>query len=88
MKIITLICLLTLLFGVSSYAQSPEPPNIPKVQYKKYEKFDLGELNIKGKILTPGDISVKEKRLDVITEGLYNRDSFSDELENLVRDLN
>ena len=45
-------------------------------KYKEYEKFDLGDLEIKGSIIAPGDISVKERRRKVFERDLLNRDNF------------
>ena len=31
-------------------------------KYKEYEKFDLGDMEIKGEVVAPGDLSIKERR--------------------------
>lgn len=49
-------------------------------KYKEYEKFDLGDLEIKGSIVAPGDITVKERRRKVFSRDLYHRDNFDKEL--------
>lgn len=49
-------------------------------KYKEYEKFDLGDLEIKGSIVAPGDITVKERRRKVFNRDLYHRENFDKEL--------
>jgi len=61
MKVVLLVFILSLTQGV--FAAEPEPvdKDITKVEYtyKKKEVFDFGELTIQGKVLTPGDLSIK-----------------------------
>ena len=45
-------------------------------KYKEYEKFDLGDLEIKGNIIAPGDISVKERRRKVFERKLLRKTHF------------
>ncbi len=45
-------------------------------QYKKYEKFDLGNLEVKGQLIAPGDISVRERERRRFEMDLFNRDNF------------
>jgi hypothetical protein len=45
-------------------------------KYKEYEKFDLGDLEIKGSVIAPGDISVKERRRKIFERDLLRRDDF------------
>lgn len=45
-------------------------------QYKKYEKFDLGNLEVKGQLIAPGDISVRERERRRFELDLFNRKSF------------
>lgn len=54
------------------------PPTEPKViyQYKKYEKFDLGNLEVKGQLIAPGDISVRERERKRFELDLYSRKNF------------
>lgn len=47
-------------------------------KYKEYEKFDLGNLEIKGSIVAPGDLSVKERRRKVFERNLLNKKNFDD----------
>lgn len=46
-------------------------------KYKQYEKFDLGDMQIKGNIVAPGDLSVKERRRRVFNRKLYQRQDFN-----------
>ena len=45
-------------------------------QYKKYEKFDLGNLEVKGQLIAPGDISVRERERKIFELDLYTRKDF------------
>jgi hypothetical protein len=45
-------------------------------KYKEYEKFDLGDMEIKGSIVAPGDLSVKERRRKIFHRKLYNKENF------------
>lgn len=45
-------------------------------KYKEYERFDLGDMEIKGSIIAPGDISVKERRRKIFHRKLYNRENY------------
>ena len=42
-------------------------------KYKTYEKFDLGNLEIKGEIIAPGDLSVGERSRKVFDSQLLDR---------------
>jgi hypothetical protein len=45
-------------------------------QYKKYEKFDLGNLEVKGELIAPGDISVRERDRRRFELDLFSRKDF------------
>lgn len=49
-------------------------------KYKEYEKFDLGDLEIKGSIIAPGDISVKERRRKVFERDLHQKRDFDNKM--------
>ena len=48
-------------------------------KYKKYERFDLGNLEVKGEIIAPGDLSVLERKRKVFDLELLNRKEFDNE---------
>lgn len=54
-------------------------------KYKEYEKFDLGDMQIKGSIVAPGDLSVKERRRKVFHRKLYNRRDFDKLIINEIK---
>jgi hypothetical protein len=56
-------------------------------KYKEYEKFDLGDMEIKGKIIAPGDISVKERRRKVFERDLLHRDDFNKKILDEIKFL-
>jgi len=45
-------------------------------KYKQYEKFDLGDMEIKGSIIAPGDLSIKERRRKIFKRKLFQRKNF------------
>jgi hypothetical protein len=61
----------------------------PKViyKYRQHEKFDLGSMEIKGSIVAPGDLSVKERSRRTFSRNLYDRDNFSKEVIRDIRNL-
>lgn len=73
------VILLALSLGLVTSASAQEaPPTEQKViyQYKKYEKFDLGNLEVKGQLIAPGDISVRERERKRFELDLYTRKNF------------
>lgn len=54
-------------------------------KYKQYEKFDLGDMEIKGELIAPGDLTVKERSTRFINRKLYNRTKYSKELINEIK---
>lgn len=56
-------------------------------KYKEYEKFDLGDMEIKGSIIAPGDISVKERRRKVFERDLLQRDDFDKKIIEEIKFL-
>jgi hypothetical protein len=51
---------------------------VVKYEYEKYQLVDLGALSVKGKIITPTDLSVTNTKFDIIREDLYERVNFID----------
>lgn len=80
--IVAIICLI---FTVKCFAQKADKDVI--VKYKEYESFDLGSLEIKGTVMAPGDLSVRERERKVFAAGLYDRPDFNQELEEDIRNL-
>lgn len=68
-----LICILSLY--MMSHAQGQEEQKVI-YQYKKYEKFDLGNLEVKGQLIAPGDISVRERERKRFELDLFSRKDF------------
>lgn len=54
-------------------------------KYKEYEKFDLGDMEIKGNIIAPGDLSVKERRRRVFERDLLKRKDFDQKIINDIK---
>ena len=49
-------------------------------KYKQYEKFDLGNLEIKGEIIAPGDLSVRERDRKIFEGNLFERKNYDKEI--------
>ena len=77
--------LLASFFLVSALAQGEEPKTI--YQYKKYEKFDLGDLEVKGQLIAPGDLSVRERDRRRFELDLYNRTDFDPLIKHDIQTL-
>jgi len=56
-------------------------------QYKKYEKFDLGNLEVKGQLIAPGDISVRERERRRFEIDLYVRENFDSLIKSDMESL-
>ncbi len=57
------------------------------IKYKQYESFDLGNLEIEGKIIAPGDLSVKERSRRTFTRALFEREQFDPEVRADIQNL-
>lgn len=57
------------------------------VKYKQYETFDLGDLEIKGEVIAPGDLSVKERERKIFGRTLFDRDDFNPEIREDIKNL-
>ena len=55
-----------------------------EIKYRKYEKFNLKDLVIDGKIIVPGDLTVKELGEVDLRRNLYEKPHFKNEI---FRDL-
>lgn len=78
-----LICVLSI------YMMSDARGDEQKViyQYKKYEKFDLGNLEVKGQLIAPGDISVRERERKRFELDLFSRKDFDGFIKKDVESL-
>jgi len=56
-------------------------------QYKKYEKFDLGNLEVKGQLIAPGDISVRERDRKRFELDLYTRKDYDSFIRKDIESL-
>ena len=74
------------LFFLCSFAAfAQEPKTI--YEYKKYEKFDLGDLEVKGQLIAPGDLSVRERDRRRFELDLYNRADFDPTIKHDLQTL-
>lgn len=78
--IISITCMIA-----SAYAQEKKGNVI--VKYKQYESFDLGNLEIEGKVIAPGDLSVKERQRKKFYRDLFVREDFNREIVQDIDNL-
>ena len=78
-----------LAYVIGLYMMSNAYGEDPKViyQYKKYEKFDLGNLEVKGQLIAPGDISVRDRERRRFELDLYTRKDFDAFIKKDVESL-
>jgi len=77
---------LLILIILSSFAYSQQNEKVI-VKYKKYQKFDLGDLSVKGNILTPGDLSIKNEDRGVKAGEFYKRKEFEERIISELEDI-
>jgi hypothetical protein len=76
----------TILFGVF-FILSVSSHSEEKViyEYKKYERFDLGNLEVQGEIIAPGDISVRQRKRKKIRSTIYERTDYYDVIKKEIK---
>lgn len=79
----TLIFVMALHLSLSAFAQGEKVI----YQYKKYEKFDLGNLEVKGQLIAPGDISVRDRERKRFEVELYSRKDFDNFIKKDIDSL-
>jgi hypothetical protein len=75
-----LIIILLLLLANGALAADKKEKIV--TEYRKYEKFNLGDLEVKGDLMAPGDITVKERARVRIDNTLYERNEYFDLIKN------
>jgi hypothetical protein len=78
-----LMCLLSFCMTAQVFAEDQKVI----YQYKKYEKFDLGNLEVKGQLIAPGDISVRERERRRFELDLFSRKDFDSFITKDVESL-
>ena len=56
-------------------------------KYVKRQRVDLGNMEIEGEVLTPGDLSIQGDKRKRFRMRLYDRDDFKFEIRNDVLNL-
>ena len=64
-----MLIFLSMILSTNTYTQNKQE----LYEYKKYERFDLGDLEVRGELLAPGDISVQERDRQRFEVDLYER---------------
>ncbi|MBI2520076.1 MAG: hypothetical protein HYV97_06655 [Bdellovibrio sp.] len=72
--------------SIAVAAEATRPVKI-NYQYKKYEHFDLGDLEVQGNLVAPGDLSVKEQGAHLMDRKLFIRANFDGEMRRDILDL-
>lgn len=85
MKISCFFLLISLITSSAFAVESTEQKVL--VKYKKYESFDLGNLEIKGQIIAPGDLTVKERARKLFRRDLFDRFNFNPEIKGDIKNL-
>lgn len=67
------VYLIILILCQPSYAEEKV-----EIKYKEYEKIDLGDFSVQGDVVTPGDLSVKDRKIKFINSELFERKKFDD----------
>lgn len=73
------VLLLLVFMFIAKVVIAQEPKTEIKYEYKKYEKVDLGDLSVKGNIVTPGDLSVNERGKRLFERPLPERMNYDKE---------
>ena len=81
------LLLVVLVLSNITFADEPPVKENVVVKYKQYEKFDLGDLEIKGSIIAPGDLSIRERQRNIFKRDLFSRDNFNEEVIQDLRNL-
>jgi hypothetical protein len=79
----TLAATLLILLAAGAFAEEQKVI----YQYKKYEKFDLGNLEVQGQLIAPGDISVRERERRRFEMELYSRKNFDSFIQKDIDSL-
>lgn len=87
MKLIVALTFLIIFTTQKTYAEESASEQKIIYKYKQYETIDLGGLEIKGNIIAPGDISVKERDRKEFERKLLNRHDFDLEIKEDIRNL-
>ena len=72
---------------LAGYASAKDIKEKISYKYKKYERFDLGNLEIKGSVVAPGDLSVRERKRKQFDTPLLDRRDFYEEIRDDVMKL-
>jgi len=76
-----------IVFIAASTAWAQEEKKNVVYKYKEYEVIDLGSLEIKGKIMAPGDLTVNERERAVFKRSLLEKENFDFENKREIENL-
>ena len=79
----SVLFLILLSFILSIYGEDKVEDQII-YEYKKKEFIDLGDLEIKGTLMSPGDITVKSRKIKELERETFFRDNFN---KNCIKDI-
>ncbi len=87
-KILITLCLTFSFVGFSKEKKEGKKSKQKVIyKYKSYERFDLGNLEIKGNVMAPGDLSVKDRARRTFSRELFDREDFNKEVIEEIKNL-
>lgn len=88
-KIVQYLVILALFNLYLIFAVKPVMAQEEKIiyQYKKYERIDLGDLEVKGDVLAPGDITIMERDRARFQRELFDKPDFNQEMRFVILNL-
>ncbi len=81
------IAIILITMFVFNHAQAEEKKQNIIYKYKDYEAIDLGSLEIKGKIIAPGDLTVVERERKKFERELLEKTNFDIENKREIYNL-
>ena len=85
MKTLIFFFSLALLTIPPSWAKKTKRKKNAIVEYKKYQAVDLGDLQIDGRIIAPGNLTINENDQNDLEYPLFNRKHFR---HQIIKDIN
>ncbi|MDH4467291.1 MAG: hypothetical protein QE271_04465 [Bacteriovoracaceae bacterium] len=85
MKLEMKVIALFLMFLSPSVVKTSEEKIV--YEYKQHEVVDLGELEIKGDVLAPSDLSIEERGRKIFQRPLFDKPNFQQEMRFTILNL-
>ena len=79
------LILWALMFLAPTFVKTSEEKIV--YEYKQHEVVDLGELEIKGDVLAPSDLSIEERGRKIFQSPLFDKTNFQQEMRFTILNL-